>query len=733
MEWFRQHIVGVFVHYINIIFMFALMAICYQIEDFNYLYITLIYLLFIIFYLFYTGVLNTGFKKFVFLLIALATLVFFSFIFKDSILDFFYEEIVLNITSINSQLYNGELTYFYQYKPIITLALPLILIILFTLYNSKITEGILFLSLLEMAFFWYLEYEEGVVRLLLPFAIISVMTYMLNNYKKTMMQFHKKGIYASISGRKIFANILIFSIIAGLISLPLPQDFEGKDKLSIFESLNGKGKKSFGKTTIELATKEAFHLSQTGYSNTEKMLGGPIKLNNALAFKVRSDKSYYLKGSVKDQYTGYSWRNTVEDLKSFKSGISPEAERVWRNYATVDLFPASSLKEITIYPVSLKTSSFMVPMYTNNINNYEEDIIVGEDRAIFMWKSIIEKEYTVEFYDVDYSDQGVDSYGVYHLQNENYNKYLQLPPGVTERTVDLVYDLVKDATTTGEKVEIIRDYLSDNYTYTLDASVLPEGKDFVDYFLFEDPKGYCVHFATALTVMYRIAGIPARYVEGYKMNDASMKEGLYNVTNDTAHAWVEYLVRDNIWAISDCAPTAFEENLRLEEEKKEEEEKPSAEPKEEKKEEKESPSTSKGNNNKEEKNNPIKLKLSSKHLYIALTAIVLMAILIWITLAARRKRKILNSESLIPLYSYILKRLKRYKIKKDPSVTEREFAESQDGQLKEILLPLTEEVYDEFYGGVKKKGFEKNTIYYNFEEYLKKKENKFKYYLKKWF
>ena len=100
---------------------------------------------------------------------------------------------------------------------------------------------------------------------------------------------------------------------------------------------------------------------------------------------------------------------------------------------------------------------------------------------------------------------------------------------VTERTVDLVYDLVKDATTTGEKVEIIRDYLSDNYTYTLDASVLPEGKDFVDYFLFEDPKGYCVQFATSLTVMYRIAGIPARYVEGYKMNDASMKEGLYNV------------------------------------------------------------------------------------------------------------------------------------------------------------------------------------------------------------
>ena len=79
--------------------------------------------------------------------------------------------------------------------------------------------------------------------------------------------------------------------------------------------------------------------------------------------------------------------------------------------------------------------------------------------------------------------------------------------------------------------------------------------------------------------MYRIAGIPARFVEGYKMNDALLKDGVYNVTNDTAHAWVEYLVTDDLWAISDCAPTAFEENLQpVVEEPKEETPKPDPDP-----------------------------------------------------------------------------------------------------------------------------------------------------------
>ncbi|SCN22594.1 Protein-glutamine gamma-glutamyltransferase [Clostridium sp. N3C] len=734
MEWFKQHIVGIFVHYINILFIFILMTICYRIDDFNYLYITLIYVAVIMLYLFFNGVLNTAFKKFIFLAILFTALVIFAFIFKAFIMDFFYQKIIYNIGIINNKLYDGQVTFFYMYRPIITVALPAILIVLFILYEHRVTNGILLLSLSEMIFFWYLEYKSEVTAMILPFTIIFIGTYMLNNYKKSEVQFQKKGIYSSIDGKKLFINILVFTIVASIISLPLPQEIEGKDNLSILKALDKKQQASNGLVNVESATKGVFSLGQTGYSNTEKKLGGPIQLNKTLAFKVKSDKSYYLKGDVKDEYTGFSWRNTIEDLQAFESNISPEVEKARYSNYTSNLFPSTELKELTIYPANLKTTSFMVPMYTNYINYSKKGIIVAEDRAIFMANDTIKNEYTVQFYDADFTNLKQDYYGLYYFQNENYQKYLQLPEGITERTADLVYNLVKDCNTVSEKVEKIRNYLSENYTYTLNASQLPEGKDFVDYFLFEDPKGYCVHFATALTIMYRIAGIPARFVEGYKMNDATIKNGLYNVTNDTAHAWVEYLVMDDVWAISDCAPTAFEENLRTQEqENQQNEEKPVTDINTQTKKTENITSTINKNNTKDEKNNTITLKIGSRIIYIAITVLVLSLILLRIAFSNSRKRKMLNSESTIPLYSYVLKRLKRYKIKKDPALTDKEFAQRQEKELQEILLPLTEQVYVEFYGGIKNKKFEKSKTYYSFEQYLKKKENNLKYFLKKIF
>lgn len=736
MGWFKQHIVGVFIHYVNILFMFVLMDKCYQIDDFNYLYITFLYLAFIMIYIFFTGVLNTGFKKFAFLMIALTSLVILGFAFKDNIIDFFYKEIVDNIIVINDKLYNNEITFFYLFKPTITVVFPIILIILFLLYDHRVTEGVLLLSLLEMIFFWQMEYSNEVLSMLLPFAIISIMTYMLNNYKKTQIHFQKKGIYSSISGNRLFADIVIFSVIASIIVLPLPQDIEGKDRMTLLNTLEGKNKKGTDGINIDIALSGAFNISKTGFSNTEKRLGGPIQLNKSLAFKVKSDKSYYLKGDVKDEYTGYSWKNTVDDLKVMDSTVRLEVDRAWQSNPELNLFPSSKQKEMKIYPEGLKTTSFMVPMYTTNIRYDKDGLIVGENRSIFMWKSTIDKEYTIEFYDVDYTNETQDYYGKYYIQNKDYVKYLQLPEGITERTVDLVYELVKDCSNNAEKAKKIRDYLSKNYTYTLDASVLPEGKDFVDYFLFEDPKGYCVHFATSLAIMYRIAGIPARFVEGYKMNDALLKNGLYHVTNDTAHAWVEYLVMDDVWAISDCAPTAFEESLKPEDKEKPDDKKPSPAPETdpEKKESNNTPNTKNKDNKKEEKNITSNFKINSKIIvYIVITIVVVSLIVLWIALSKAKRRKILSSESLIPLYSYILKRLKRYKIRKDPSLTDKEFAERQEKDLQEILLPLTELVYDEFYGGRNNIKFDKFNTYYNFEQYLKQKENNLKYYLKKLF
>ena len=60
--------------------------------------------------------------------------------------------------------------------------------------------------------------------------------------------------------------------------------------------------------------------------------------------------------------------------------------------------------------------------------------------------------------------------------------------------------------------------LEENFTYTLQPGKIPYGEDYVNYFLRANMKGYCQHFASAATLIFRYLGLPARYAEGYVIN-----------------------------------------------------------------------------------------------------------------------------------------------------------------------------------------------------------------------
>ena len=149
---------------------------------------------------------------------------------------------------------------------------------------------------------------------------------------------------------------------------------------------------------------------------------------------------------------------------------------------------------------------------------------------------------------------------------KNYGEYLQVPENISDRTYDLVKDITKDSNTSIEKVLEIKKYLTKNYVYDLQVSVVPEDSEFIDYFLFKEKKGYCTYFNTTMTVMCRIAGVPARYVEGFKTSNEKDDKGLYSVSNADAHAWCEVLLGaseySNMWTIADASPTASEDMQR---------------------------------------------------------------------------------------------------------------------------------------------------------------------------
>lgn len=95
-------------------------------------------------------------------------------------------------------------------------------------------------------------------------------------------------------------------------------------------------------------------------------------------------------------------------------------------------------------------------------------------------------------------------------------------------------------------------------TYTQAPGMFPLNEDPAEYFLFESGRGYCQHFATAAVILYRMYGIPARYATGYavKPSDFTEENGEFHaeVTDESAHAWVEICLPDYGWVPVETTP-----------------------------------------------------------------------------------------------------------------------------------------------------------------------------------
>lgn len=102
--------------------------------------------------------------------------------------------------------------------------------------------------------------------------------------------------------------------------------------------------------------------------------------------------------------------------------------------------------------------------------------------------------------------------------------------------------------------------LQSNTAYTLTPGRAPVNEDVVEYFLFEGKRGYCVHYAAAATLMYRLYGIPARYVSGYAVPPSAFRQTAEEswraeATDEQAHAWVEIFLEDYGWTPVEVTPS----------------------------------------------------------------------------------------------------------------------------------------------------------------------------------
>lgn len=785
MKWINEKFIYIILIFINFNFILRLLEKGIYIENFNYGFTSLLLLIGFLIYCFYQCVLKKSIYKILFTMAIFSMMGIYyinkAYTIRNIVSDYFSN----NILILNDLIYEGSITYFNQYKIIFILIIPLIISLILWITFRFMKKFILIVTFGAVLTLWFSSSYDVVIKYLFIYIFISLLTFIIMGHIKRIERYKSEGVKIALKFRYILVYGVIVSLLISKIATMLPQDYNGQDLTRFGNYFNNEfSSDSVGTSS---ANKDRYSLSSSGYDNNEKRLGGPISLNYQEVFKVKSDKPYYLKGNVMDFYNGSKWTKANESY--YKKTSSGDMQFVSYGSSVIGI-----KKSITIYPgKKFATNTIFAPNYAFNVSGVEE-IIYYDKAATALSKVVIKAPYLVYFYGysdvidtiedvrelekklleknrvqddllisyvykyvmpMDYllqpkarnvfTDKNLPIEVKYSFRNsedfklvKNYGEYLQVPQNISKRTYDLVQDITKDAHTSIDKVLQIKNYLTKNYVYDLQVSVIPEKSEFIDYFLFVEKKGYCTYFNTAMTVMSRIAGVPARYVEGFKIPDKKDASGLYTVSNSDAHAWCEVLLGaseySNMWTIADASPTATEDMARklkqLEQDQRNSGDSGDA-----------GINTVRKPKNIIDGNDPSQGASTSNLMVLSdlelkainiLTTIILF-ILMRIIEVLKRRGKLLKSKKVTPLYNYYMYRLATIKIVKPEYQGDLEFAEElPNSVISEKIKNLVKVSYEENFGKHLITTLNNREYYEFLETYLKGYEGRFKYLLNKY-
>jgi transglutaminase-like putative cysteine protease len=134
----------------------------------------------------------------------------------------------------------------------------------------------------------------------------------------------------------------------------------------------------------------------------------------------------------------------------------------------------------------------------------------------------------------------------------NLALYLQAD-GTSARLRQLAQSLTANVPGTRAKALALEEHLRTQYRYSYETVALQNYTP-LDWFLFESRRGHCEFFASALAMLLRSVGIPARIATGFSLHDPNPLTGFYEVRRLDGHAWVEAYVAGEGWLMLEPTP-----------------------------------------------------------------------------------------------------------------------------------------------------------------------------------
>lgn len=309
-------------------------------------------------------------------------------------------------------------------------------------------------------------------------------------------------------------------------------------------------------------------------------------------------ETLYLKAYTGQEYDGSSWKEPSYNVAAIEQELGVDYED-YENYTAflearrlahyTETHPGKGVfGKIRIENVDANENYLYLPYYATGEMTADYDI----RRGLTVATSLIGTSNTLEYYPLmfDYWDIAVQpdemladldpdssqARYIAYYDMINTTSYIDMPQKTREGLAQIKEE-IGTAANMEAQISAIRNYLHENYTYSMMPGTTPRDADFALHFLLEQDSGYCAHFATAATLLLRSYGIPARYVEGYAISMADMSEGTavdepyeewfqgenpigqtgvisVDVTDASAHAWVEVYMPGIGWVPREFTP-----------------------------------------------------------------------------------------------------------------------------------------------------------------------------------
>jgi transglutaminase-like putative cysteine protease len=306
-------------------------------------------------------------------------------------------------------------------------------------------------------------------------------------------------------------------------------------------------------------------LRMSGFSETVDLGAiGPIKRDPSVVMRVElPDRRphdvdrLYLRGMAYDRYDGKAWMNRLTHRRVLNEPGPGTFSIRSRHPGPVSASSTEIHQKILLE--ALDTTVLFAAPFADTIYGPFPTVQSDAAGAIYLpFPSASRVEYSVISRPNPARDSAVlPREGIYSEAITRH--FLQLPAG-SERVAALARSVTNQASTPYERARVIQDHLSHQYRYALD--IPPENAERpLEEFLFSRKTGYCEHYATAMVVMLRAVGIPARLVTGFLASEWNEYGNYYVVRQRDAHAWVETLLPGSGWVTMDPTPAVAEENL----------------------------------------------------------------------------------------------------------------------------------------------------------------------------